>query len=148
MTKQIRHTFHFACTPEKIMSALTEAHHIQKWWTKDASVKNGKGVFQWKGYGWTVELTMEKSEADNTVTWKCTKSNMQNTHAWEGTTMLFKLIPDGSGTKVDFTQSDYRESPCYKVCHEGWKYFLGTSLKSYLETGKGLPYPETRDTSK
>ena len=68
MTKQIRHTFHFACTPIKIMNALTEAHHIQNWWTRDASVKNGKGIFQWKGYGWTVELTIGKSEVDNTVT--------------------------------------------------------------------------------
>jgi hypothetical protein len=62
--------------------------------------------------------------------------------------MLFKLTPDESGTKVDFTQSDYKESPCFNVCNEGWKYFLGTSLKSYLETGKGMLYPETQNTSK
>lgn len=130
------------------MNALTEAHHIQKWWTKDAAIKNGKGVFKWEGYGWTVELTMEKPKHDNTVTWTCTKSNMQNTHAWEGTTILFKLSPEDLGTKVDFTQSNYKDSPCYDVCSEGWKYFVGISLKGYLETGKGMPYPETQVTSK
>jgi len=36
MTKQIQHPFHLACTPDKIINALTEADHIQKWWTKDA----------------------------------------------------------------------------------------------------------------
>lgn len=94
-----------------IMNALTEDRHIQKWWTKDASVTDNEGIFQRKGYGWSVELKMETSEVDNTVTWKCTKSNMQDAHAWEGTRMLFKLTPDGSGTKFDFTQADNKASP-------------------------------------
>ncbi len=40
-----------------------------------------------------------------------------------------------------------KKDGCYNVCNEGWKYFLGTSLKSYLETGKGMPYPEPQDTN-
>jgi hypothetical protein len=59
--------------------------------------------------------------------------------------MVFEFIPDGSYRQVDFTQSGDRESPCRYVCHEGWKYFLGTVLKSYLETG--MAYKETKVTS-
>jgi hypothetical protein len=55
--------------------------------------------------------------------------------------VVFELIPDGSYRQVDFTQSGHRESPRRYVCHEGWKYFLGTILKRYLETGM-LAYTE------
>jgi uncharacterized protein YndB with AHSA1/START domain len=142
----IQHTFHFSSTPAAIIRALIREDQIQKWWTKDASIISRNGLFQWEGHGWTVELGI-KSPNDHSVIWSCTRSNMQNTNAWEGSTMMFELIKDESGTKVEFTHSNYQDSPCFKVCSDGWNYFLGTSLKSFLETGKGFPYPETQNTS-
>ena len=76
----------------------------------------------------------------NQVSWNCVKSNMQNTDAWEGSTILFSLKKENGGTKLLFTHSDYKASPCYEVCSEGWNFVLGTSLKAYLESGKGMPY--------
>jgi len=73
---------------------------------------------------------------------------MQNTNAWEGTPITFTLTSQGTGTRVDFSQTGYRESPCYEVCNQGWVFFVGTSLKQYIETGKGTRYPEMLDTSK
>src|SRR2546428_8984616 len=40
---------------------------------------------------------------------------MQNTNAWEGTTITFTLTSQGTGTRVDFSQTGYRESPCSGV---------------------------------
>ena len=31
------------------------------------------------------------------------------------------------------------ELNCYEICNAGWTHFISTSLKQYLETGKGLP---------
>ncbi|WP_420583068.1 hypothetical protein [Reichenbachiella sp.] len=28
---------------------------------------------------------------------------------------------------------------CYEICDAGWTHFICTSLKQYLETGKGVP---------
>ena len=140
MNNEITHSFQFSCKPNAILTALTDGEHIQNWWTKDASVISGKGVFQWKGYGWTVELLLEKSKDDQTVTWKCLKSNMQNTNAWEDSTILFELIPNEQGTLLNLTHFNYKNSPCYDVCREGWGFVVGKSMKSYLETGKGMPY--------
>jgi hypothetical protein len=59
-------------------------------WTKDATVNGANGIFEWKSHGWVVELTMEKLKRDQTVVWKCTSSNMQNTDAWEGSVITFE----------------------------------------------------------
>ncbi len=66
--------------------------------------------------------------------------------AWEGTDITFTLSPGTRGTRVDFAQTRYRESPRYEMCRQGWAFFIGTSLRQDIETGKGMPYPEMQDT--
>jgi uncharacterized protein YndB with AHSA1/START domain len=146
MNRDIRISFDIRKTPQEVASALMNEADLQNWWTKECSVQNGKGSFHWKENGWTVELTMSVRGAEQVV-WKCTKSNMQNTDAWEGSTITFNLFPEGRGvTQVNFMQTGYKISPCFDVCVGGWHFVLQKSLKSYLETGKGIPYPEVRDT--
>lgn len=147
MAHAIRHLIHIDAPIASIMDALMHEEHIQKWWTTECHVADGKGTFSWSAHGWVVELEMESDIATNQVVWKCTRSNMQNTHAWEGTKITFVLLPDGDGTSVDFSQTGYRSSPCFEACEQGWGYFIGVSLKQYMETGKGIPYPEIQDTS-
>jgi hypothetical protein len=91
---------------------------------------------------------MEQNPATRTVTWTCAKSDMQNTNAWEGTTITFTLPPVQHHTRLDVAHTGYRESPWYEVCGQGWEYCIGTSLKQYLETGKGMQYPEVQDSRK
>ncbi len=147
MIKEIRHSFLIDARADTVADALMQESHIQNWWTKEARVENDKGIVGWSGYGWEVELQMTRGGATGPVVWKCIRSNMQNTNAWEGTTMTFLLTPQGTGTRVEFSQTGYRESPCYEVCDQGWAFFVGTSLRQYIETGKGIPYPEILDTS-
>ena len=140
MSKEITHSFQLFCEPSVIVTSLTEGKHIQNWWTKDATVTFGKGIFHWKEYDWTVELFLENSKDNRTVSWKCVKSNMQNTNAWEDSTILFELVPNEHGTRLNLKHFNYKNSPCYDICNEGWAFTIGKSLKSYLETGKGMPY--------
>ena len=146
MTREIRHAFTVDAPVHAVMDALVREEHIRKWWTTEADVHDGKGRFGWSGHGWKVELDLEHDPKAGWVAWTCTRSNMQGTDAWEGTTMTFVLSPQRGGTRIDFSQTGYRDSPCFEACQQGWAYFLGTSLKQYLETGKGIPYPEMHDT--
>ena len=147
MNKEIRHSFLMGASSDAITDALTQVEHIEKWWTKEARVEDGKILAGRSGYGWEVELEMVRDSATRNVVWHCTKSNLQNTNAWEGTTITFPLTPLAVGTQVDFAQTGYRASPCYEVCVQGREFLLGKSLKKYVETGKGIPYPEVLDTS-
>ena len=61
---------------------------------------------------------------------------------WVGTKLTFDLAPKGDETVVLFTHADWREPVEFMAhCSARWAYFL-LSLKSYLETGKGTPFPE------
>lgn len=147
MPKEIRQSFFIDAPPGEVGDALMREEHLQRWWTSEARVNGNAAVLGWSGHGWVVELQMTRSPGGHIVAWACTRSNMQNTDAWEGTTITFSLVPQARGTRVDFSQTGYRESPCYDACSRGWEFFLGTSLKRYLETGTGMPYPEMPDTS-
>lgn len=147
MDNDIHHEFVIAADVDAVVDALLQEQAIRRWWTTEADVRGSTGIMRWSGYGWEVELAMTFDPSVPAVVWRCRRSNMQNTSAWEGTTIRFALTRQGSGTRVEFSQTGYRESPCRDVCDQGWAFFVGTSLKRYLETGRGIPYPEMLDTS-
>ena len=148
MSGNLFHSFVIHAPLDGVADALMQEDAIRRWWTAEASVRDGIGVMGWSGHGWEVELAMVHDPLAQEVVWRCLRSNMQNTSAWEGTTIRFVLRPVEGGTRLEFSQTGYRESPCRDVCHQGWAFFVGTSLKQYLETGRGVPYPEMVDTRK
>jgi len=142
--REIRHTFQIKAAPEELLKAITRGEEIAQWWTTSANLlpeEGAVGLFQWSNYHWTVEILLKKLRKDELVIWKCTSSNMQDTDAWEGSEMEFRISKLGHrSVKLDFLHANYKESPCFDVCNDGWRFVLGNSLKSYLETGKGFPY--------
>ena len=65
---------------------------------------------------------------------------------WVGTKLVFEISQEGSKTKVTFTHDglvpDYE---CYQVCNDAWSTYIGSSLKSFIETGKGNPNPKDKE---
>jgi hypothetical protein len=147
MAREIRHEFFVAVAEDAIVQALLDPGQIRSWWSREARLDDGCLVVSWSGHGWEVALEPSWDARDHTVTWHCLRSNMQGTNAWEGTNISFKLGPVPGGTRIEFAQTGYRDSPCYETCVGGWAFFVGTSLKQFLETGKGIPYPDMQDTS-
>ncbi len=139
----IHHRFQYAVSAEKLFAALTLESQIKEWWTDDCSVPakvGAQAVFNWKNYGWSVTAQIVSGKIGRELVWKCLKSNMQNSGAWVGTEIRFKIIPvSAEQSELEFSQGPYPESACYEVCREGWAFFLGKSLKGYLESGQGSP---------
>jgi len=144
--RDMHRRFRINAPPEVVAVALLHEEHLRRWWTREAEVIGNEAVLRWSGHGFEVHLRIEHDTARNHVLWHCSRSNMQGTHAWEGTTIRFELHPERAGTRIAFTHSGYAESPCRDTCEQGWAFFIGTSLKRYLESGTGIPYPEIEDT--
>lgn len=144
MTQTIRHEFTISATAHRVFEALSEGLQIAGWWTDDCDAAPRAGTvsnFRWKGFGWSVRMAVQRLDPFDRVEWKCIQSNMQDTDAWTGTEIRFEISVLSAGrTLLRFTQTGYRESPCFDVCNDGWKFFLGTSLREYLEHGVGKPY--------
>jgi len=69
------------------------------------------------------------------ITWSC----VGHDHAsWIGTTLDWRIRPDGDAVVVALTHAGWRDGAPAPVV-DGWRYFLG-SMKQYLETGAGQPW--------
>lgn len=147
MTRDIHHTVRIEAPVARVFAALTTQAGLRGWWTREAEVDGTHCTVSWSGHGWAVALDLAADADAHRVAWFCTRSNMQDTQAWEGTTMTFALHDADGGTRLEFVHAGYAESPCFDACSVGWGYFLGTSLKRYAETGRGIPYPEMQDTA-
>ena len=141
---KIEYRFDYRCTPEQFFRSLTSAEEIRGWWTDRCemqAVQAGTAHFHWIPHNWRVSVEIKKLIPGEYVEWFCTESNMQNTDAWKGSTISFRIAPGIDGeTTLQFLHDGYKNSPCFDECTAGWTFVLGKSLKGYLEAGQGAPF--------
>jgi hypothetical protein len=59
---------------------------------------------------------------------------------WKGTEIHFEISPKGSKTEIRFTHIGLGPAyECFDVCSNAWDFYLHTSLRGLIRTGKGLP---------
>lgn len=59
---------------------------------------------------------------------------------WLNTKLIFDLSSEGNKTKIVFTHEGLvPEYECYNVCNDAWTSYIQSSLKNFIETGKGKP---------
>jgi uncharacterized protein YndB with AHSA1/START domain len=133
----------------RVFDALTDQNHIAGWWTPDCTVEQrvgGHATFEFKGADGRLDgrvlMRIEKLVPNKLVEWKCIEQDYQGLSDWIGTTVRFRLADNGQGgTELDFAHLDWQSTEgSFHRCTDGWSHVLGSSLKNYLETGKGEPY--------
>ena len=59
---------------------------------------------------------------------------------WTGTDITFDISPGAAGTEVRFTHVGLLpESECFESCSTAWGFYINSSLRNLIETGKGEP---------
>lgn len=72
------------------------------------------------------------------VQWEC----IRGPEEWLGTRIEFKLIEKEDKTQLKFRHAGWAdESDHYYHCSTKWATFV-LSMRDYLETGKGRPFPD------
>lgn len=65
---------------------------------------------------------------------------LTNKKEWIGTTIIWEMEQDNTGIHLHLTHVGLNPGfECYEICSLGWNEFT-RSLRSYLETGEGMPY--------
>jgi uncharacterized protein YndB with AHSA1/START domain len=138
-------------SPARVFDALTEQIHIAQWWTPDCTVEQkvgGHATFEFRGPSGQLDgyslMRIEKLIPGQLVEWKCLEQDYQGINDWIGTTIRFRLAENAQkGTDLDFAHLGWKNTEgSFQRCTAGWGHVLGTSLKNYLEMGKGSPYLE------
>jgi uncharacterized protein YndB with AHSA1/START domain len=138
----IRHRVAIAAPPEGVYEAVATAAGLSAWWTRDGvrgeSTAGSKLAFFFGQPEPAAVMEVTRLDPAGHVHWRC----IEGADEWVGTTLAFDLTEKDEETVVLFTHADWREPGEFMAhCSARWAYFL-LSLKSYLETGKGTPFPE------
>jgi uncharacterized protein YndB with AHSA1/START domain len=145
----ITYKFAINAPPARVFDVLTDQSHVAKWWTPDCTVDQrvgGHANLEFKSADGRLDgyslMRIEKLVPGQLVEWKCIEQDYQGNTDWIGTSIRFRLSDNGrGGTDIDFAHLDWKTTEgTYHRCVDGWNHVLQTSLKNYVEMGKGEPY--------
>ena len=129
-------------TPEVAFAAI---NNVRAWWDgqiEGSSEKLGD-VFDYR-YG---DIHYSKQQLievirNTRIAWRVLEANLSfiaDKAEWTGTTIVFDIVPKGATTEVAFTHVGLRPKiECYDSCSDAWGGLIGSSLKSLIETGRGI----------
>ena len=138
----IRHRVAISAPLESVYEAVATPEGLSEWWTRDGvrgeSSEGSKLRFFFGQPDPAAVMEVTRLDPDGHVRWNC----IEGADEWVGTTITFDLTQVDNETVVLFTHADWRSPSEFMAhCSARWAYFL-LSLKSYVETGTGTPFPE------
>jgi uncharacterized protein YndB with AHSA1/START domain len=131
-----------------VFEAITTEKGLKGWWTTTCEVGMGIGSRATFRFGKTYNVMLtEKVTFNREVVWKCLEQHheaaeLNRKDEWAGTRVTFKLESHSpSSTVLHFEHEGLTpQLECYRICEQGWGHFLQSSLKKFVETGKGEPF--------
>lgn len=137
----ILHEVTIDSSPDKVFEALTEQNGLQSWWTEHATAQPKTGtVSEFSFYGGMAvfKLSVDDLGSGEKVYWGV----QQGPPGWENTRITWDLAADEGKTKVRLGHRDWVSTEgLYANTSYNWAWYM-TSLKTYLETGKGTPHTD------
>ena len=135
-------------TIEAAFSAVS--HEVEKWWGKvdNSSPKLYEefsiffGKTEWR-------FVISDQIPNEKITWRCIKAKHYDgdrtdiREEWLGTEITWQFTEKNNHVEISLLHNGLTpELNCYDICESGWNYFVGSSLKKYLESGNGSPHIE------
>ena len=145
---EIVHRIAVAAPPSRVYRAIATRSGLINWWTWHVSGEPAPGgVVRFRFARGETDMEMLKLVPDRRIVWRCVSGPAE----WVDTEVSFSLAQSepagGRETVVLFSHTGWREAREFMAhCNTQWAYFL-LSLKTWVEDGKGTPYPEDRKIS-
>jgi uncharacterized protein YndB with AHSA1/START domain len=138
----IRHRVVISAPLASVYEAVATADGISEWWTRDGvrgeSSEGSRLQFFFGQPQPAAVMDVTRLDSGGHVDWTC----VEGADEWVGTRIAFDLTAKDDETVVLFAHAGWREPVDFMAhCSARWAYFL-LSLKSYVETGKGTPFPD------
>jgi len=138
----IRHRVTISAPLTSVYESVATTEGISEWWSRNGvkgeSSEGSRLEFYFGQPEPAAVMEVTQMSAEGRVHWSC----VGGADEWIGTTLSFELSGNDDETVVMFTHAGWREPSEFMAhCSARWAYFL-LSMKSYVETGKGTPFPE------
>jgi len=130
-------------TPKEVFDAV---NNVRGWWSAGLEGKSEKlgDVFTFR-YEDIHESRQKLVEVvpGKKVVWLVQEASLnfaRDKDEWKGTKVVFDIAKKGKKTELRFTHDGLVPSfECFDACREGWGFFIETSLRKLITTGKGKP---------
>ncbi|BEP14215.1 SRPBCC domain-containing protein [Acidothermaceae bacterium B102] len=135
---------HLDATPAAVATLFTSAEGVSRWWgpAEGDGAVGGMLLTSFGEHGFNAVRVLEAGP--DRVVWESIAPDgvtvTAHTPEWLGTTMVFDIVPAGTGTELRFRHTGLTpQLACWDDCFAGWTYFM-TSIETLVETGTGTPY--------
>jgi uncharacterized protein YndB with AHSA1/START domain len=145
---------HFTATvlvdqsPEAVFSAIA---NVRGWWSENIEGPTDRSGEEFTYRHQNVHrctILVTEMTSPTRVAWRVVDNYFDftdDTKEWSGTEMRFDIVPRGSKTEIHFTHLGLVPAyECFDVCSNAWDFYLRTSLRGLIRSGKGLPNPLER----
>lgn len=130
-------------TPEEVFDAIT---NVRGWWSEriegDTAQTGGIFIYSYEDVH-RCKVQLIEVVPGQKVVWHILENQFSFTKdktEWNDTKVCFEISRSGDKTQLVFTHFGLvPEYECYEACYEGWTHYIQNSLKTLIETGKGLP---------
>jgi uncharacterized protein YndB with AHSA1/START domain len=118
----IRHSISIDASPERIFPLVSSGRGFAQWWAADVSedVPRDLVTLGFFNRGTVYNLHPARIVAPTEAEWAC-----QSGEEWNGTTLLFDLLPQKDRTLLRFSHLDWRAETDYFVsCTTTWGHLM------------------------
>ena len=120
-----------------VYEAIATTQGVAGWWTMTRGNPETGGELEFCFDDVSVQVTLTDNIADKRIEWTVGGKEGE----WLGTRICFDLDQQQGQVMVNFQHADWKQaSEMLAHCCTKWAVFL-LSLKDYLETGSGKPFP-------
>jgi hypothetical protein len=138
--------------PEAVFNAI---NNVRGWWSQNIEGKTDKlnSDFVYRDKYLTARMKISHFSKQKIV-WDVVESHNdffkdeKTKSEWDGTKIIFEITRKGENkTEVKFTHAGLiPQFTCFTICSNSWEFFITTSLKNLIETGKGKDISKDEDS--
>jgi uncharacterized protein YndB with AHSA1/START domain len=135
-------------SPEALFDALTTVTGLGAWWNPATGSGETGGELRFVMNA-PEPLVIHVDEASRSTSVRWTVADCPFLPDWVGTTPTFTITPvDGDTAELHFRHYGLSEQlECFDTCTRSWTHYM-TSLRDYLEAGRGSPFGSVADKAR
>jgi hypothetical protein len=139
-------------TPEEAFSAI---NNVRGWWSGEIDGNTESLGVEWtyryKDIHYSKQRITELLPGKKVV-WLVVDSYLnfvEDKKEWNGTEVVFEISRKGDQTEVRFTHRGLSaDVECFDGCSSAWGFYINTSLRNLIATGKGEPNKKEKKNEK
>jgi uncharacterized protein YndB with AHSA1/START domain len=123
---------------DKVYDAIATTEGVTGWWTQTSGDPAINGQLEFSFNGHIVSVSVTANTPGKYIEWTVGGDAGE----WLDTRICFDFDEKPDQVMVNFQHTDWKEAtPFLAHCSTKWGVFM-LSLKDYLETGSGKPFPQ------